>query len=405
MSSGPPPARTEWFLTQDYAPDGGGMARRHVELCRRFAVAGGSLGGGAIAVLTVGHPRAAETDVNEPYRIDRMKFEFRRAARPQNLLRWTSALGARVHAGSPLVHCANLRPTGPAALWVNRRTAVPYLLYVNGLDLNRDRAKNARSFARRALSRALYANASGIVANSAFTGELAAAAMREAGVAAPPPVAVVTLGTNPVQFAPARDRGLVRGRFALGDAPLALTVARLVPHKGQDVAMRAVAEASARHPRLRYLIVGGGPDEARLRRLAADLGVEDRVLFAGRLSDVEIADAYATADVYLGLSREARDQVEGFGISFVEAAASGTPSIAGRSGGVPDAVRDRETGFLVEPENVGEVVHVLERLLGDDALRRTMGAAARRSVETHYNWERVARETAEFARRVVSSRA
>ncbi len=395
----------EWFVTQDYAPDSGGIARRHVELCRRFAAAGGALGGlasggaRAFAVSTVAHADAAGFDPAEQYAIDRQPFPFARAARPGNVVRWTRWLAGRT--GTRLVHCGNLRPTGIAALWARRRAGTPYLLYVNGLDVNRDAAKNRASAARRALSRAVYSHAAGVVANSAFTAALVQRAMHDAGVAAPPTVAAIDLGTDPAQFAPGRDAGLLRRRFGLGDAPLALTVGRLVRHKGQDVALRAVRRAAERHRALRYAIVGGGPDEARLRALASELGVEDRVVFAGPLSDAEIADAYATADVYLGLSREEGVQVEGFGISLVEAAASGTPSVAGRSGGVPSAVREGETGFLVEPSDDAAAAAALGRLLDDAALRGSMGAAGRRAVETHYNWDRVARETAEFARRVV----
>jgi phosphatidylinositol alpha-1,6-mannosyltransferase len=395
---------TEWFVTQDYAPDSGGIARRHAELCRRFAAAGGSLGGGALAVLTVSHPAATAIDGGEPYAIERLPFPFARAARPASLVRWARATSLRAGDGARLIHCGNLRPIGPAALWAHRTTGVPYLLYVNGLDLNRDRAKNAASRTRRALSRAVYAHAAGVVANSRFTADLATLVMREAGLTKPPPVAAIDLGTDPAQFSPARDRGLLRARFGLGSAPVALTVARLVPHKGQDVAMRAVVQAARAHSALRYVIVGGGPDEARLRALARILQATDRVVFAGQLSDDEIADAYATADVYLGLSRGEGVQVEGFGISLVEAAASGTPSVAGRSGGVSAAVHDGETGFLVEPERVDAAVVALERLLGDDALCARMGTAARLAVETHYNWDRVARETAQFARQVVPRR-
>jgi phosphatidylinositol alpha-1,6-mannosyltransferase len=96
--------------------------------------------------------------------------------------------------------------------------------------------------------------------------------------------------------------------------------------------------------------------------------------------------------------------VEGFGISFVEAGASGTPSVAGDSGGVRSAVRDGETGIVVPPDDVSALAAAIRRLLADTALRERMGLAARRAVEEHYNWDRVARETDAFARAVTSGR-
>jgi phosphatidyl-myo-inositol dimannoside synthase len=123
------------------------------------------------------------------------------------------------------------------------------------------------------------------------------------------------------------------------------------------------------------------------------------VIFAGPCSDDDLADAYATASVYLGASRLDRGvNAEGFGISFVEAGACGIPSVAGDSGGVRSAVRDGETGFVVPPEDVDAVAGALRKLLGDESLRRHMGENARKAVETHYNWDRVARETIAFAK-------
>jgi len=184
---------------------------------------------------------------------------------------------------------------------------------------------------------------------------------------------------------------------------LLITVARLIPHKGQDVTLRAVAALRDEFPPLRYAIVGVGPDEDRLRRLAADLKIADRIIFTGALTDEEIAEAYATATLYAGLSRvEEVIYAEGFGISFLEAGASGLPSIAGDSGGVRSAIRDGVSGIIVPPTDVRSVTDAIRGLLRDDDKRAKMGAEARRLVETYYNWDRVASDTREFTYRVVN---
>jgi phosphatidylinositol alpha-1,6-mannosyltransferase len=303
------------------------------------------------------------------------------------------------------MHCGNVRPCGYAVWWTYRRLSVPYVLYVNGGDLLHERRKSGRSALKRRSARAILGGALGIIANSRWTAALAGDVMREVGVRIPPAVAAIDLGTDPCQFSPRRDTGALRARFGLGRVPLVLTVARLVPHKGQDVGIRAVAELLPEVPDIHYLIVGEGPDAARLRALAEELGVHDRIVFAGVLSDADVAEAYATATVYLGASRIANDvQVEGFGISFVEAAASGVPSVAGDSGGVRSAVRDGETGIVVPSSDVRAVSGALRALLLDEPRRAAMGAAARRLVETHYNWDRVARETLDFARALLARR-
>jgi len=153
-------------------------------------------------------------------------------------------------------------------------------------------------------------------------------------------------------------------------------------------------------------MVGEGHDEQRLRSLARELGVSDRVGFVGPMRDDELPEAYATATIYLGASRVDREiNVEGFGISFLEAGASGIPSIAGDSGGVRSAVRDGQTGIVVPPTDVDAIADAIRSLLLNAERRKQMGQAARRAVETHYNWERVARDTREFTEQVVGARA
>jgi phosphatidylinositol alpha-1,6-mannosyltransferase len=183
-----------------------------------------------------------------------------------------------------------------------------------------------------------------------------------------------------------------------------LTVARLVPHKGQDMGLRALAALARDFPDLRYILVGEGHDEQRLRALAKELGVSDRVGFVGAMRDDELPEAYATSTLYLGASRvDSEINVEGFGISFVEAGASGVPSVAGDSGGVRSAVRDGETGIVVPPTDSDAISDAIRTLLVNPDRRKQMGRAARHAVETHYNWERVARDTREFTNQVVAS--
>ena len=383
------------FVTQDYAPDLGGMARRHVELCRRFAP-------DEVVVSTVAAPAAADFDRNEPYGIRREPFPFARANRFVNQMRWAASLAGECRRGIDILHCGNIRPSGYAVLMARARRRVPYLVYVYGGDLLREREK-ARNAAKRSMARRLFGRASGVVAISDWSAAVAHDLMKTVGVTSPPPVAAIPLGTDPEQFTPERDQGRLRARYSLGSAPLVLTAARLVPHKGQDMGIRAMAALARKHPDLRYVLVGEGPDQGRLAALARDLGVANRVIFAGAISDADLADAYATATVYLGASRvDGGINVEGFGISFVEAAASGVPSVAGDSGGVRSAVRDGETGLVVPPDDVEGVAEALGLLLSDEALRRRMASDARRAVEQYYNWDRVARETLAFAREVAA---
>jgi phosphatidylinositol alpha-1,6-mannosyltransferase len=169
--------------------------------------------------------------------------------------------------------------------------------------------------------------------------------------------------------------------------------------------IRALATLGRDFPDLRYIIVGEGHDEQRLRVLAKDLGVTERIGFVGAMRDDELPEAYATSTIYLGASRVDKEiNAEGFGISFVEAGASGVPSVAGDSGGVRSAVRDGETGIVVPPTEPDAISDAIRSLLLNPDRRKQMGRAGRHAVETHYNWDRVARDTRDFTYQVVAGR-
>ena len=149
-------------------------------------------------------------------------------------------------------------------------------------------------------------------------------------------------------------------------------------------------------------MIGAGKKGKEYKKLARELGIGDVVRFTGNVPDRDLPALYNTAQVYLGVSRRAdATRVEGFGVALAEASACGLPVIAGKSGGLAEAVKDGETGFVVEPTEVEAVTAALQRLLGDQLLARRIGQAARKSVESYYNWDRVIRDLREIEAQVV----
>jgi len=195
-----------------------------------------------------------------------------------------------------------------------------------------------------------------------------ASRLRSLGI--PNPV-VIYPGTDPKRFSPPQHPP--PPPFTL------LSVGRLVQRKGLDVAIRAVADLRQRHPDIRYLIGGRGPERPHLQHLARDLGVKDVVHFLDSVPPAELPDLYRQAHIFvLPLREESRaDSIEGFGIVFLEAAATAVPSVAGKTGGAVEAVRDGETGFLIPPADVSAVTTTVERLILDETLRRRLGQNGR----------------------------
>jgi phosphatidylinositol alpha-1,6-mannosyltransferase len=215
-------------------------------------------------------------------------------------------------------------------------------------------------------------------------------------------VRTIPLGTDPVRFHPSVDTSTVRARYKLDNGRWLITVARLVGHKGIDSGLRVVAALRGAYPDLRYAIVGSGPTQPQLETLARDLGILESVRFLTSVPDEDLPALYNCAEMYLGLSRPEGLLMEGFGISLSEASACGIPVVGARQGGIPDAVRDGETGLLVDSTDLRAVIQVVQGLLQDPELARRLGQAGRRAVESYFNWDRVTadvrRTGEEFAR-------
>lgn len=196
-------------------------------------------------------------------------------------------------------------------------------------------------------------------------------------------------GVDVDAYHPGVDGAPVRARHGLADRPVIVCVSRLVPRKGQDTLIRALPEVRRRVAGAALLIVGGGPHRAALQRLAREGGVESHVVFTGSVPWAELPAHYAAGDVYAMPCRTRNRglDVEGLGIVYLEASATGLPVIAGDSGGAPDAVREGETGFVVGGRDVRALVDRLVDLLGDPARARAMGAAGRDWVEREWRWE------------------
>ncbi|MGV9611291.1 glycosyltransferase family 4 protein [Nocardia xishanensis] len=184
-------------------------------------------------------------------------------------------------------------------------------------------------------------------------------------------------------------RAELRARYGLGDRPTILCLSRLVPRKGQDALIAAMREIRDRVDGAVLVIAGGGPYEDKLRGLAVALGVTDSVIFTGRVPSAELAAHHTIADVFAMpcRTRGAGLDVEGLGIVYLEASASGVPVVAGRSGGAPETVLEGETGRVVDGRKVTEIADALVDILADRDAAAAMGAAGRAWVEENWRWD------------------
>jgi phosphatidylinositol alpha-1,6-mannosyltransferase len=199
----------------------------------------------------------------------------------------------------------------------------------------------------------------------------------------------LTPGVDPEAFHPDADGSATRARLGLVGRPVVVCVSRLMPRKGQDVLIRALPKVRMAVPDTALLLVGGGPDRTRLENLAADTGMGAHVVVTGSIPFAELPEHYAAGDVFAMpcRTRHLGLDVEGLGIVYLEASATGLPVVAGRSGGAPDAVLPGRTGEVVDGTDVAAVAAAVSGLLADPARARAMGLEGRRWVGREWTWD------------------
>lgn len=203
-------------------------------------------------------------------------------------------------------------------------------------------------------------------------------------------VRVLPNGVDYNRFKPTGNTVYLRNRYQLNGKKIIMTLSRVTERKGHDLVLDAMQKIKGSLGNVVYLIAG--PDSRGftdiLKHKVAELGLDDHVYFSGYVDSMEIVDHYNLCDIYVMQSRylEAKGDVEGFGITFLEANACEKPVIGGDSGGVSDAIEDGFSGFLVEPEDVDSLAEKLLKLISDDEMATTMGKNGRERVLEGYNW-------------------
>ncbi len=201
-------------------------------------------------------------------------------------------------------------------------------------------------------------------------------------------IQLIENGVDTGRFRPGPKRPDLMETYRLGDCFVFVTVCRLLEKKGVDTAIRAMAAVGARHPETRLLVVGSGPYEEDLRRITAETGVGERVVFAGNVPEADLVDHYRLGDVFVMANRALPNgDTEGFGLVFLEANACGIAVIGGTDGGIRSAVTDGDNGLLVDGQSVAAVIGAMLALREDAVLREAMG---RRGLEVAAasGWER-----------------
>jgi phosphatidyl-myo-inositol dimannoside synthase len=363
--------RRTLVVTNDFPPRPGGIQQFVHQMLERLPAQD-------IVVLTSRHDGDTSFDATLPYRVVRHPHYpmvptpavTRRAA---ELLREEHCDAVWFGAAAPL---AWMTPT------LRKAGAVRVVATTHGHEMAWARLPGAASALRRISSRVdvlTYLTDS----SRALIGKVAVPGAR---------LEQLSPGVDPAVFTPDVSGLAVRERYGLGSRPVVVCVSRLVKRKGQDTLIEAWPRVLERVPDAALLIVSGGPYGVPLQAMAGALGLEKSVFFTGQVDWEELPQHYAAGDLFAMPCRTRRGglDVEGLGIVFLEASASGLPVIAGRSGGAPDAVLNGRTGYVVDPRNREEIAGRIVELLLDKVSARTMGVVGRAWTEREWGWDAMA---------------
>lgn len=353
-------------ITNDFPPTLGGIENYIFSLVRRWDPS-------KVKVITRWVPGADEFDRD-------LGFEVIRE--PVGTLLPTPALFRKAkniveQESIDVVHFASTLPLGILGVRLLKACGVPFATTVHGGEFR----LASKLPIGRTLLRKILRDVSVVMAQSTFSADI----VRD--FADPcPPIQMATCGVDAERF----GKQAVTPIDAPGH-PLLISVSRLVARKGPHTLISAMPAILAKHPQAHAMIVGGGPDTGRLMKLARTLRIQDRVHFTGPQQWQDVPRYYAAADIFVLPTRERFGgiETEGLPLVYVEAAASGLPLIGGRAGGVADAVRDGETGFLVDGREPAMTADAVDRILSDPSLAEILGKNARAMAETDFDWDKI----------------
>ncbi len=282
------------------------------------------------------------------------------------------------HKKKLIVHCGRILPEGLAAYLAKKRGGPNYVCWAHGEDVSVSMTSKEMAF----WTKKICKNAIGLLANSQNTAEL----LYQIGVPKQK-VKVITPGVDPQVYHPNHTDGGIRQKFVGQGGPLILSIGRMEERKGFDLVIKAVAKLKTEFPEMRYIIVGGGGDQGpKIKALIQKLNVSEQVKFIHRVPFEDLAKYYAACDFFVHPNRQVGADIEGFGIVFLEAAATGKAAIGGDSGGVREAVLHQQTGLLVDGEDINSLLQAMRKLISDPPYCHQLGQQARQRVLDELTW-------------------
>ncbi|PIR13508.1 hypothetical protein COV49_01955 [Candidatus Falkowbacteria bacterium CG11_big_fil_rev_8_21_14_0_20_39_10] len=362
------------LFTLEYPPFRGGVASYYGNLVKYWPT---------FAKASAGKP----TEKNEIFVLNNNDGKLLAGRLP--ILKWLPAFGAlwQEVKSKKINHVlvGNILPLGTVTLVMSKILKFKYAVFIHGTDI----AYAQKQTRKRWLAKIILKNADKVICNSRYT-----AGLVEKFIGDRDKVCVVNPGVDPTLTLPLRRRGNYAKNYNLDNKIILFTICRLIKRKGVDKAIEVMPEVLKSFPNLVYVVAGGGPDEGYLKTSppAPFLIKRGELVFLGKITDEEKWTWLDLCDIFIMPTREEDGNFDGFGIVYLEANLSGKPVIAGRSGGVAEAVEDGVSGLLVDPNDAEEIKNAIIKLARDENLRKELGEQGRERAIKNFNWEKQVRK-------------
>lgn len=363
------------LIANDFPPVTSGIATVFYEIWRRLPA-------DQTRIMAPKMPNTAPVDATCPVPVKRIylplgESNFAKLFKTARTLQWMLWQGL-INRPSR-IHCGQVFSSGIAGFLCKKLYGIPYITWVYGSET----ARLAQDGKSANLMRQVLNESEWVVTNSNMTSE----EFIDFGVP-PEKIRRVYPGVDPDRFVPGPKDQTWIDKLGIKNKRVLLTVARLDQRKGHDKVIQAMSELPED---VVYLIGGTGREGDRLRQIAMDLKIEHRVHFLGFVADEDLPTIYNLCDVFVMPNRVTEGtalagDIEGFGITFIEAGSCAKPVIAGKSGGAVEAVLDGQTGVLVDPTSHKEIVQAILGLLTDPERAQKLGQQARKRIQSELDW-------------------
>ena len=287
-----------------------------------------------------------------------------------------------------IIQCSTAMYVGAVGMLAKILYNYPLVIYIHGTELNKYHQRKNINL----LYKFIIRNADTVISNSHYTKDLAIK-----NGAKEENIVVFNLGANIHKYYPQSSKSQICDLHNISEnSTILLTVSHLIERKGHELVLYALNKIVQKYKNIHYFIVGQGPNKTKLQNLVQELKLEKHVTFTGFIEDKNIPLYMNACDIFVMPNREINGDFEGFGIVFLEANACRKPVIGGRSGGVTDAVIDKETGLLISSNNIRELEDKIMYLIDNPQKADELAQRGYERVVNELNWESVVQKINQY---------